>query len=188
MELSRIVKSLALGMPALIKGGQPGYRAGDEQLALRILAPPAGLTVLSDTFVTGWPLPATAGADFGNKSPPLRWTSVPEQARSLALIVEDPDAPTVKPFVHWLIWNIDTSVTELKTGARFAVEGRNSTLRKGFAGAAPPRGDRPHRYHFQLFALDRLLELPAGTGRGKLLAAMRGHVLASGELVGTYAR
>ncbi len=188
MDLPRTVKSLVLGMPALIKGGVPGYRAGEAQLAINLLGAPAGLLVSSGAFDEGAPLPDFCGADSGNRSPHLRWTGVPREARSLVFIVEDPDAPSVKPFVHWLVWNVDTSLTELREGAKFAVQGRNSSLRIGFAGAAPPRGDRPHRYHFQVFALGRLLELKDGTGRSALLDAMRGHILAAGELIGTYQR
>ncbi len=188
MELSRIVRSVTRGMPALFRGGEPGYRAGDEQLALVLLGAPAEIELSSAQFDDSGELPAECAADRGGKSPHLRWGDVPEGTRSLALLVEDPDAPTPRPFLHWLLWNIDPTLTELQPGARFPIEGKNSMMKPGFTGAAPPRGDRPHRYHFQLFALDALLELKPGAGRAAVLGAMRGHVLGAGEIVGLYGR
>ena len=186
-QLTRTLKSLVLGMPALITGGEPRFRAGDALLAINQLGWPAWITLWSDAFEHEAALPEYVAGEKG-QPPPLRWTGVPAGSRSLVLLIEDPDAPTARPFLHWAVYNIDPSLPELEKGARFAVEGKNSMLKKGFAGAAPPKGDRPHRYHFQLFALDRLLELPDSAGRSALLEAMKGHVLAAGEVIGTYAR
>jgi Raf kinase inhibitor-like YbhB/YbcL family protein len=103
---------------------------------------------------------------------------------------EDPDAPFPEPFVHWIVYGIPPTVHALD-GARATQwkEGRNSKLQTGFTGAAPPSGHGVHHYHFQVLALDKPLDQEEpGLGRGALLSAMRGHVLAFGDLVGTYER
>jgi Raf kinase inhibitor-like YbhB/YbcL family protein len=126
-------------------------------------------------------------------SPALRWTPV-AGARSYVLLVEDPDAPMAQPFVHWLAWNIPADLHELPenippTAQPAAVQGMcqglNDRDRPGYFGPRPPRGDDPHHYHFQVFALDRTLALPEDAGRDDALAAMHGHVLAKGRLVAT---
>lgn len=127
-------------------------------------------------------------------SPPLAWTNI-DGARSYALVMEDPDATSVKPFVHWVIWNIPASTTELPQGlqqqARVQapaglVQGRTSRGSVGYFSPRPPIGDPPHHYHFQIFALDTELDVPAGAERDKVLTAMQGHVIAAGEPIGTY--
>ena len=130
-------------------------------------------------------------------SPALGWSPVPGAA-SYALIVEDPDAASVRPVVHWVAWDIPAATTRLPAGLQERdrltgpqlegiMQGATSRGSVGWYGPRPPRGDRPHRYHFQLLALDRKLDLPLGATRDQLLAEARGHVLATGELVGTYA-
>jgi Raf kinase inhibitor-like YbhB/YbcL family protein len=142
-------------------------------------------------------MPAIYSADGQNFSPPLSWTGIPAEAKSLVLIVEDPDAPTPNPFLHWLVYNMPATTRELPAAIpaeptlTMPVEmsqGRNSGLRIGYAGAAPPRGDTPHRYFFQLFALDRRLDLDGGAGRSAVVSAMQGHVIGKGCLIGTYRR
>ncbi len=127
-------------------------------------------------------------------SPPLAWNTV-DGARSYALVMEDLDATAIKPFVHWLAWNIPASTTELPQGLQVQgrltdpdglLQGRTSRGSIGYFGPRPPVGDPPHHYHFQVFALDSELDVPAGAERDKVLAAMQGHVIAAGELVGTY--
>lgn len=127
-------------------------------------------------------------------SPWLTWTAVPG-ARSYALVMEDPDAASVQPFVHWGAWNIPTLVTllpeELHEQLRLTdppglMQGRTSRDTIGYLGPRPPAGDPPHRYHFLVLALDRELDLPFGTTRDELLAAVQGRVLDRAELVGTY--
>jgi Raf kinase inhibitor-like YbhB/YbcL family protein len=108
-------------------------------------------------------------------------------AKSYALIVEDPDAPMARPFVHWLAWNIPGSTTELPEGSpQVAVEGENGSGSMGYFGPRPPAGDADHHYHFQVFALDTTLNLAPGAKRDDVVEAMKGHVLAKGELVATY--
>jgi Raf kinase inhibitor-like YbhB/YbcL family protein len=122
-------------------------------------------------------------------SPEISWSEV-EGAKSYALILEDPDARTVRPFVHWVAWNIPADVTTLPAGlSRPEVcQGKTSRGSVGYFGPRPPEGDPPHHYHFQVFALDKQLDVPPGADRDEVLRAMSGHVLAAGELVGTFQR
>lgn len=132
-----------------------------------------------------------------NWSPPVTWTNLPE-AHAFALIVEDPDAPQDDPFVHWVIWNIpgrrDGLPAHIAQGRRVdrplelrgAVQGRNGRGDYGWFGPMPPTGHGPHRYHFQLFALDEDLTLGPDTPLNELLNALKAHTIAEGELVGTY--
>lgn len=127
-------------------------------------------------------------------SPPLSWTAV-AGAKSYVLIAEDPDAPA-KPFVHWLAWNIPASATRLPEGLQEqprltepdgVLQGRTTRGSIGYMGPKPPVGEPPHRYYFQLFALDTMLDVPFGADRDQVLAAMKGHVLAKGDVMGKYA-
>lgn len=151
------------------------------------------LEVASGTFDSEIPDAQSEYAD--GISPEISWTAV-EGAKSYALIVEDPDAKKVKPFVHWVAYNIPGGVTSLPEGLDHEpqlagregfMQGRSSEGKVGYFGPRPPDGDSAHHYHFQVFALDRSLDVPAGAERDAVIEAMKGHVLASGELVGTYA-
>ncbi|HEX4125600.1 MAG TPA: YbhB/YbcL family Raf kinase inhibitor-like protein [Tepidisphaeraceae bacterium] len=197
MNIGHTVKSIATGLPHLVTGGVPGERAGDGRLSGRQFSAAETMSISSSAFADGEMMPALYSADGQNISPPLAWTSIPAEAKSLVLIVEDPDAPTPNPFVHWLVYNMPATTRELPAAIpgeptlTMPVEmsqGRNSALKIGYTGAAPPKGDTPHRYFFQLFALDRRLELIGGVGRSALLSAMKGHVTGKGVLVGTYQR
>lgn len=147
------------------------------------------IVVTSDAFANGNPLPLDATADGDGTPPHLEWLGVPRTARSVVLVVEDPDAPFPRPFVHWLVYDIDPLVSafDFRHGIP-GREGKNSMMKVGFTPAAPPPGHGPHRYHFQVFAVNEVLGLEEGAGRTALLAAMRGHVVGWGELVGTYER
>lgn len=154
----------------------------------------ASLSVSSEAWKPGQPIPAQYSEYADGVSPPLRWDAI-EGAAAYALILEDPDAKQVKPFTHWLAWNIPATTTELPEGLqeqlRLAepegvLQGANDRGSPGYFGPRPPEGDPPHHYHFQVFALDEPLDLPPGADRNQLLSAMQGHVLAKGELVGTY--
>ena len=151
---------------------------------------PRTLAVSSPAFAAGAIIPLRHSAYGDGLSPMLRWSGVPAGARSLVLMMEDPDATSARPFVHWLAWNIDPAGDGLPEGvaanAPGLVQGRNNRGRNGYFGPRP-HGSRPHHYHFQLFALDRMLDLPGGADREALLAAMNGHVIAQGELVGLFA-
>ncbi len=141
----------------------------------------------------GWLDPVFSKAQ-DDLSPPLAWTAVLE-AQSYALIVEDPDAPREQPFVHWLLWDIAGRLDSLAQGVAKtkhpegldgAVQGRNSLGEFGWTGMAPPPGHGPHRYHFQLFALNRPLGLGPETPLAELVNALRGATIAKGELVGLF--
>lgn len=127
-------------------------------------------------------------------SPVLSWKAV-AGAKSYAIIMEDPDAKPVTPFVHWVMWNIPASVTSLPEGvqeqARLSdpdgvLQGRTTRGAPGYYGPKPPPGEAAHRYHFQVVALDKMLDVPFGSDRDQVLQAMKGHVLAKGEIVGKY--
>ena len=129
-----------------------------------------------------------------NISPPLSWTAVPD-ARSWALIVEDPDAPQDQPFVHWMIWNIPGTARGLPEGLpnaaelvtpQGAVQGRNSMHGHGYFGPRPPAGHGLHHYYFQVFALDDVIDMGPETPLPELLNALKARTLASGEMVATY--
>jgi len=148
------------------------------------------LSISSPAFPAGSMIPLRHSAYGDGLSPALSWSGVPAGAQSLALMLEDPDAVSARPFVHWLAWNIDPAGSELPEGvastAAGIVQGRNNRGAVGYFGPRP-HGSRPHHYHFQLFALDRRLDLAAGADREALLAAMNGHVVAKGDLVGLFA-
>jgi len=197
MTIGDAIKSAIHGMPALVTGGQPGYRAGEDKLACahEFLSGLDTFTVRSDAFEEGGAIPGKYSADGDGISPPISWRGLPHETRSVALVVEDPDAPTPEPFVHWLVYNIASSSTTLPEGMRpenfaatGAMQGKNSNLRSGWTGMAPPKGDTPHRYFFQVFALDVNLQLDEGAGRTALFEAMAGHVIASGRTIGTFHR
>jgi len=120
-------------------------------------------------------------------SPPLRWVDVPGGARSLALLVEDPDAPG-GVFTHWIAWGLDPSAGGLDEAEAAPSEGRNDFGTVGYSGPCPPPGHGRHRYVFRLYALDGDLELDARAGRRELDQAIEGRTLTTAELVGTYER
>lgn len=146
------------------------------------------LVVTSDAFAPGNSLPLSATVDGAGVPPQIEWLGVPASARSIAVVVEDPDAPFPRPFVHWIVYGLDPFVSALDGSGFAGREGRNSMMKLGFTPAAPPPGHGRHRYHFQVFALDTAIDLDPGAGRSALIERMRGHVVAWGELVGTYER
>ncbi|HZL36955.1 MAG TPA: YbhB/YbcL family Raf kinase inhibitor-like protein [Tepidisphaeraceae bacterium] len=199
MNIGDTIKSAVKGIPTLLTGGQPGYRAGEEKLSWfhPDLTGPQAINVKSTAFADGDSIPLKYSVDGENISPSLEWSGLPAGTRSVVLVVEDPDAPTPEPFVHWLLYNIPPTVTSVPQGASGsatgdraagAMQGKNSNLKTGWTGMAPPKGDTPHRYFFQLFALDAELSLEPGAGRSALFEAMGGHVLGRGRIVGTYQR
>jgi Raf kinase inhibitor-like YbhB/YbcL family protein len=146
------------------------------------------IKVTCPAFQEGQAIPKQYTGDGKNLSPPLAWQDLPAQTKSLALICEDPDAPR-GTFTHWVLVNIPVTVHELPEGGvpAGALQGSNDFRRVGYGGPAPPAG-KPHRYFFRLFALDGPVGLDSGATREKLLAAMQGHILAEGQLMGTYKR
>ena len=154
------------------------------------------LTLRSTAFSNGGEIPSKYTCEGENIAPPLEWGGVPEHARSLVLIVDDPDAPDPTAprmtWVHWVLYNIspDTTGLEERTTADDlppgTEEGLNDWNNLGYGGPCPPVGR--HRYFHKLYALDRILEGMIKPTRSKLEAAMKGHVIAQTELVGTYAK
>jgi Raf kinase inhibitor-like YbhB/YbcL family protein len=144
------------------------------------------LTVFSPAFASGQPIPARYALAGENIPPELRVREVPASARSLALIVDDPDAPAGL-WTHWLVWNLPAGTTVIPEGKlpEPAREGKNSFGRVRYDGPAPPAGTGVHRYFFCVYALDAPLVLPGGADRAALLDAMRGHVVGAGETFGT---
>lgn len=157
----------------------------------------AAINLHSPAFAAGACIPRKHTADGSNLSPPLQWTGVPSTAKELALIVDDPDAPREMPWVHWVAYRIAPATVALPEGVPPAervaqpasmLQGVNSWGRIGYGGPEPPRGHGVHHYRFRIYALDDTLDRKPGSTREALLAAMEGHVLATGELVGTYER
>lgn len=161
--------------------------AGQVAIASAALKGKAALQVTSPVLNSGQPIPDAYTSYGANTSPPLAWRGAPKATRSFALLLEDPDAPMASPFVHWVVWNIPASAHDFAEGKApaGAVEGKMGIGRPGFMGPRPPAGPA-HHYHFQVFALDRALDLAAGSDAKALETAMAGHVMASGELVATY--
>jgi Raf kinase inhibitor-like YbhB/YbcL family protein len=141
----------------------------------------------SSSFADGQPIPRRHTCDGEDLSPPLAWTDVPEGTTSLALIVDDPDAPR-GTFTHWLGWGLDPTAAGLEEGEAAPAEGRNDFGEPGYRGPCPPRGHGPHRYFFRLHALEQALGLSPAAGRAELDAALAGSSLATAELMGTHER
>jgi len=150
------------------------------------------IKVTSPAFEEGAMIPPKYTADGRDISPPLQWHGVPEGTKSLVLICDDPDAP-VGTWVHWIIYNMPPHETSLPEGVppdealpNGAVHGTTDFHSLGYGGPAPPSGT--HRYYFKLYALDTMLQLPAGATKGQVEKVMKRHILADGQLMGTYER
>lgn len=154
------------------------------------------INLSSPAFPAGGRLPVRFTADGEGVSPPLVWGDVPEGTTSLALIVEDPDAPASKPLVHAIVWAMQPGDRRIAEGVIVAdgpggedgKVGRNSFLREGWLPPDPPTGHGEHDYVFQLFALSDCPELGASPGRSAFVEAVAGRVLAAGVMIGTYSR
>jgi Raf kinase inhibitor-like YbhB/YbcL family protein len=151
------------------------------------------IQITSAAFADGQPIPAKYTCDGNNVSPPLQWTNPPANTKSFALIADDPDAPA-GTWVHWVLYDLPPDTIELPEGvaktqaiSNGAKQGLNSWPRLGYGGPCPPPG-KPHRYSFKIYALDTMPGLKPGATKKDLLKAMEGHVLAEGQLMGTYQR
>ena len=151
------------------------------------------IQVTSTAFSEGNPIPRKYTGEDADVSPPLKWSGAPTNTQSFALIADDPDAP-VGTWVHWVFYDLPPSTAALgenvdktPTPPSGGKQGRNDFGRIGYGGPMPPPG-KPHRYFFKLYALDRLLDLKPGATKKELLKAMEGHILAEGQLMGTYQR
>ena len=149
----------------------------------------SGMTfrLTSPTFADGADIPARHTCDGDDVSPHLTWSDTPEGTRSLALVMDDPDAPRGL-FTHWIVYDVPADVTELGESSTLGTQGRNSFGRSGYGGPCPPSGDEPHRYRFTLYALDvPAIALETGT-REELEAKIDTHVIGTVRLVGRYQR
>jgi hypothetical protein len=150
------------------------------------------LQVKSSAFSEGDSIPAQYTCDGKDVSPPLSWSGIPAGTKSLALVCDDPDAPS-GVWVHWVAYNIPGSTSGLPEAvptrdeiAGGGLQGKNDFRKTGYGGPCPPGGT--HRYVFTVYALDSDVTLAAGATKGELVAAMQGHVLAEGKLTGKYSR
>jgi Raf kinase inhibitor-like YbhB/YbcL family protein len=169
-------------------GAQDTVTAPEEETGGSKMA----IDVTSAAFEEGGTIPASYTCDGLDVSPPLSWGSVPDGTQTLALIVDDPDAPS-GTFVHWVLYNLppDTGrlpedVPKQETLPSGAAQGVNGAGSVGYMGLCPPSGT--HRYFFKVYALDTALDLGGRATKEDLLSAMQGHVLAEGRLMGTYRR
>jgi Raf kinase inhibitor-like YbhB/YbcL family protein len=150
------------------------------------------IKIKSLAFEAGGMIPSKFTCDGPDVSPALEWESVPENAKTLAIICDDPDAP-MGTWVHWVIFNIPAGLGGLEEDvpadevlSSGAIQGINDFRRIGYGGPCPPSGI--HRYFFKIYALDTELDLKPGATKSQVLEAMEGHILAQGELMGRYSR
>ena len=145
----------------------------------------SSISITSPSFQSGGDIPTKFTCNGTNVSPELQISSVPNEAKSVVLIVDDPDAPRGL-FTHWIVWNIDPKTTRVaeNSAPTAGVQGTNDFGKRNYGGPCPPSG--MHRYFFKIFALDTKLELKPSARRAELDAAMRGHVLTQGELMARY--
>lgn len=152
------------------------------------------LMISSKNFTEGQRLPVDFTCDGKDHSPQLSWDNVPSGVKSFSIICDDPDAPS-KTWVHWIVFNIPSSVNEVPEGVlksdlnvMGALLGRNDFKRLEWGGACPPKGHGVHHYNFTVYALDTTLDLLEGASRAEIDQAMEGHIVTSGKLLGTYSR
>jgi len=151
------------------------------------------ISISTDAFIAGGTIPSEYTCDGRDISPPLSWNSIPAGTKSIVLIMDDPDAPR-GTFVHWVLYNIPANVQRLSPGvpgnqtlSDGSRQGMTDFGRTGYGGPCPPPG-KPHRYFFKIFALDTTLDLSSKATKADIERAMKGHVLAQGELMGKYGR
>jgi Raf kinase inhibitor-like YbhB/YbcL family protein len=145
----------------------------------------SSISVTTPAFQAGGDVAAKFTCNGANVNPELKINGVPNEAKSLVLIVDDPDAPRGL-FTHWIVWNIDPKATDIGENSAPAggIQGTNDFGKRNYGGPCPPSGT--HRYFFKIYALDTKLDLKPSARRAELDAAMRGHTLAQGELMARY--
>ncbi|MDE3055325.1 MAG: YbhB/YbcL family Raf kinase inhibitor-like protein [Verrucomicrobiota bacterium] len=147
------------------------------------------MKLLSPSFQNGEKIPARYTCDGENHSPPLHIRDVPKEAKSLVLIMDDPDVPAWvrkdQMFDHWVLFNIAPDTTEIaENRPPLGIHGKNSSGENSYVGPCPP--DREHRYFFKLYALNKILSLPGGVSKKEVEKAMQGHIIAECDLMGRY--
>ena len=145
------------------------------------------MIITSSAFENNREIPKKYSCDGDKINPPIEISEVPDDAKSIVLIMDDPDAPS-GIFVHWVVWNIDhqTSAINENSVPANAIQGTNSGGNKSYYPPCPPSGS--HRYFFKVYALDSTLDLPTTTKKDELLKAIEGKVVDQGELIGTYSK
>lgn len=153
--------------------------------------------ISSAGFSDNQEIPKRFTGEGNDVSPALQWSGAPNGTKELALICDDPDAPTAEPWVHWVIYKIPATTSQLPEGVpataevdnpKGAVQGKNSGGKIGYRGPMPPPGHGWHRYFFKIYALDANIALPPGATKGQVLDAMKGHVLGEAQVMGKYKR
>jgi Raf kinase inhibitor-like YbhB/YbcL family protein len=145
------------------------------------------IQITSSAITEDGKIPRLNTCDDQNVSPPLAWMGVPTNTVSLALIMDDPDAPS-GTWVHWVMYNLPPDLTSLEQGkSGGGTDGKNDFGKLGYGGPCPPRGSN-HRYFIKLYALDAVLDLKAGATKAQVENAMKGHILAQGQIMGMYSR
>ena len=143
------------------------------------------LKIKSSVFESNKPIPRKYSCDGNDINPPLTIEGIPKEAKTLALIVDDPDAPS-GTFDHWIVWNIPASTNKIGENTVPGKEGMNSAKQLSYMGPCPPGGT--HRYLFKVYALDVELNLGINARKKDVEKAMQGHILSKGELIGLYTR
>jgi Raf kinase inhibitor-like YbhB/YbcL family protein len=197
LVLSALTAAIAIGCRK--ETPPPVPRTPPDAGAVKPAAGKTQFTISSSAFAEGQPVPKKHTEDGDDVSPPLAWSGVPQGTKELALVCDDPDAPSAEPWVHWVIYKIPADAKGLPQAVPpderlkeppGALQGKNSWpdgRTAGYRGPAPPPG-KPHRYYFRLYALDAPLESAPGLEKGALVKAMAGHVLGEATLMGTYKR
>ncbi len=151
------------------------------------------LTVSSPAFTEGGAIPKKYSCDGENISPALNWSGIPQNTKSLALIMDDPDAP-IGTFVHWVIYGLESNLKGLPEGVAksalvtgIGMQGTNDYRKTEYDGPCPPKGST-HRYYFKLYALDIVIEPKTGLSKAAVEKTMQGHILAQGQLMGKFGR
>lgn len=185
-RITAITLAVAAGTVSLACNGCSSAGPQDSSPA----STPSKLSLSSSSFEPGASIPVVYTCKGKDISPPLQWSEPPQGTKSLALIMDDPDAAG---WTHWVVFNLPADVRGLEEAIAKKIEqfagaqnGSNSWNRQGYGGPCPPFGE--HRYVFRIYALDKLLSAPSGASKKDVLGLMSGHILATGELMGKFAK
>jgi Raf kinase inhibitor-like YbhB/YbcL family protein len=154
-------------------------------MSILTAAAKAALVISSLSFSQNGMIPSRFSCEGNSISPALHLDKIPEGTKTLAVIVHDPDAPVKGGFTHWVAWNIDPQ-KDIPEDFKGGSQGHNGAGKTGYTGPCPPSGT--HHYHFMVYALDARLDIDGNSGKVELEKAMKGHILAEGDLVGLYAK